>query len=408
MSNSVERVELPKSLIYIGGFAFSNFNILKSIEIPNSVDSIGLFAFFGCDQLKNINIPNSVKSIGECAFWGCEQVESITLPNSLKKIGISAFERCTKIQVIKIPNSVMSLGKQSFEECTSLKKIELSNKIKQIDTSTFSRCKNLEEIQIPYSVVKINAWAFEECTNLRSIVIPNPNVSIDKEAFKNCHNVNIIDASTLAINEVNEIKEANSETDNNNGLLYKGIYTISGQARSQTTGGYTGIAAQDLVTEIEIYNDSIIVGFEKCKYSRSTNTERVYESSDFGWYGNTSYNSYYVDENFNIRKVNTFSTQFGTEWFEYQVSKGRCTMPNNYQGQTTTSYETQRTPVRQRCRVCQRNPGVCYVCNGKREIPASVNYSTGEAIMGKCRSCNNTGICSACGGDGWIEEGVEF
>mgnify|MGYP004538981583 CR=1 FL=1 len=66
----------------------------KTYDIPSSVTWIGGSAFSGCSSLTSINIPNSVTSIGENAFYGCSSLTSINIPNSVTSIGYSAFLNC--------------------------------------------------------------------------------------------------------------------------------------------------------------------------------------------------------------------------------------------------------------------------------------------------------------------------
>ena len=214
-------------------------------------------------------------------------------------------------------------------------------------------------------------------------------------------------------------KSYSSSNSNNSSseLRYKGIYTISSQGRSQTYGGYTGVAGPDIETVIEIYDDYIMIGTEKCKFNKVQGGEKVYVSSGWGFGGSNTYSSYYVNSNYNIRRVDTFSNQFGTDWFEYEVVKGRCTMPK-YQpqfggssssggggstyGSGGSNYNQNQTGKKGRtaCRSCMYTNGKCSVCKGTgRQTSSAVGYSTKT----QCRNCGGSGRCPTCGGDGWID-----
>lgn len=78
-SQTFNTVELPNTVITIGGCAFWNLNNLTSITIPNSVTSIEPVAFFNCTSLKNITIPSSVTSIGENAFYNWTSSQTISI-----------------------------------------------------------------------------------------------------------------------------------------------------------------------------------------------------------------------------------------------------------------------------------------------------------------------------------------
>ena len=76
---------IPKSLktvIITGGseispYAFEGCNSLTSIEIPDSIISIGGQAFYGCYSLTSIEIPDSIISIGAYAFIYCNNLTRV-------------------------------------------------------------------------------------------------------------------------------------------------------------------------------------------------------------------------------------------------------------------------------------------------------------------------------------------
>ena len=202
---------------------------------------------------------------------------------------------------------------------------------------------------------------------------------------------------------------------NSSELRYKGLYTISSQGRSQTTGGYTGYYGSDYITEIQIYDDYILVGTEKCEFDKVQGSERVYSNSGFSFGGNSTYSRYYVDPNYNIRKVDTFNDQFGSDWFEYEVAKGETTMPkyqprfsnsspsyggssSSYQSGSSQNTRQNSTKHRTACRSCMYTNGKCSVCKGTgRQTSSGGGYSTKT----QCRNCGGSGRCPTCGGDGW-------
>lgn len=68
----VKSIKLPKTLKYIGDYAFCNCSI-TSIVIPDGVIKIGEAAFERCN-LKEVTIPSSVKEIKKAAFAGSNSV----------------------------------------------------------------------------------------------------------------------------------------------------------------------------------------------------------------------------------------------------------------------------------------------------------------------------------------------
>ena len=191
--SSLESIEIPNSVTFIGNDAFRGCSNLTSIEIPNSVTSIGDGAFRYCSNLTNIEIPNSVTSIGDLAFHGCSSLMSIKLPDNIKSIGTSAFNRCSSLESIEIPNSVTSIGEAAFYRCSSLESIEIPNSVTSIGGSAFYGCSSLESIEIPNSVTSIRNDVFYECRRLTSIKLPDNIKSIGKYAFYGCSSLENIE-----------------------------------------------------------------------------------------------------------------------------------------------------------------------------------------------------------------------
>ena len=112
--------DIPSSVTWIGGSAFSGCSSLTSINIPSSMTSIEAWAFSGCSSLTSINIPNSVTSIGENAFYGCSSLTSINIPNSVTSIGYSAFLNCSALKAVVLQSNYLQLGRNVFFGCGSI------------------------------------------------------------------------------------------------------------------------------------------------------------------------------------------------------------------------------------------------------------------------------------------------
>ncbi|MCC8155894.1 MAG: leucine-rich repeat protein, partial [Oscillospiraceae bacterium] len=91
-----------------------------SYEIPRSVTWIGFYAFEGNNNLTNVTIPDSVMSIGKYAFCGCSNLTSVTIPESVTTIGSSAFSECSSLTSITLLNASTSIGWGAFDGCSSL------------------------------------------------------------------------------------------------------------------------------------------------------------------------------------------------------------------------------------------------------------------------------------------------
>ena len=56
---------------------FKNCRGLASIDIPNSVIGIGGYAFYGCTSLTSLTIGSNVSSIDDYAFFSCNNLKTI-------------------------------------------------------------------------------------------------------------------------------------------------------------------------------------------------------------------------------------------------------------------------------------------------------------------------------------------
>ena len=181
---SLQSIDIPNSVTYIGEDVFYYCELLQSIEVAEgnqyfaSIDGVlfskDLTHIISYPQAKygsQYTIPDSVTHINNGAFHKCDALQSIDIPNSVTHIGNVAFYYCESLQSIDIPNSVTHIGDSAFEECTALQSIDIPNSVTHIGYSAFSDCKTLQSIDIPNSVTHIGDYAFSGCEALQSIHI---------------------------------------------------------------------------------------------------------------------------------------------------------------------------------------------------------------------------------------------
>ena len=212
-------MNIPNSVTYIEGHAFSGCSGLTAVNIPNSVTFIGSYAFWDCSRLTAVNIPNSVTYIGSDAFSGCSGLTAITvasdnpkydsrnncnaiietssnelvlgcknttIPNSVTSIGEGAFFSCSDLTDVDIPNSVTSIGSYAFWDCSRLTAVDIPNSVTSIGKRAFYGCSGLTAVNIPNSVTSIGNSAFSGCSGLTTVDIPNSVTSIGSDAFWGC------------------------------------------------------------------------------------------------------------------------------------------------------------------------------------------------------------------------------
>lgn len=153
---SLEKVELPTNLIYIGPNAFRETGI-KTIKLPSTVKTIGKRAF-EYSTLTSINLED-VKSIGERAFNGAKELNCDINLSNIDSIPPHAFAG-TNIHSVSLSSTLRIINDYAFDS-TPIAKIELPETLEYIGTDAFYYCRNLTEINVPSSIKQIGARAFD-------------------------------------------------------------------------------------------------------------------------------------------------------------------------------------------------------------------------------------------------------
>ncbi|MGS2977398.1 leucine-rich repeat domain-containing protein, partial [Escherichia coli] len=85
---SLNSVEIPASVVYLGEWSFSSCKHLKSLIFADRclLKSIERGAFRGCASLSAVSFSEqgSLRIIGNEAFYECSAISSLDLPQSLE------------------------------------------------------------------------------------------------------------------------------------------------------------------------------------------------------------------------------------------------------------------------------------------------------------------------------------
>ena len=168
---------------------FSGCSSLERVNIPRNIAFIGECCFDQCQKLKKLDIPDEVESILKCAFYQAG-IESFVQPKSLRYIGYAAFEdtqnlkalelhdvlvegdafMCSALETVTL-NNITTIPKDCFRKCRSLKNVTM-NGVKRIMSGAFCGCTSLEEVRMSVADdVFIDETAFDECTNMKKIFV---------------------------------------------------------------------------------------------------------------------------------------------------------------------------------------------------------------------------------------------
>ena len=97
-----------------------NVMTIKECTIHSNTKFINSEAFKDCVSLEKVDMPDTVISIGESAFENCKELATVSLSKSLKRIEKSAFRKCSSLQIVEIPQSVEEIKLWAFDGCTSI------------------------------------------------------------------------------------------------------------------------------------------------------------------------------------------------------------------------------------------------------------------------------------------------
>ena len=116
----------------IGANAFVWCKAVKNVnfEAGSALKEIHLNGFHSLVQLTSIELPASLVEIGGAAFYGCTALQTVSFqdPEKLTIIEDSAFGSCKALEHFNsnvdgkcdIPQNVVSIGGMAFQYCTSL------------------------------------------------------------------------------------------------------------------------------------------------------------------------------------------------------------------------------------------------------------------------------------------------
>ncbi len=143
------------------------------IVIKEGIKFISHSAFKGFRNLEKIILPKSLVYIDKFAFNGCCSLATITFTSNVELSGCSALEE--SLWYKNQPQGVVYAGVNAIGykgEMPKNTEIEIKEGTKYITFRAFASQKNLEKVTLPQSIVKIGFEAFQYCENLKTVCIP--------------------------------------------------------------------------------------------------------------------------------------------------------------------------------------------------------------------------------------------
>ena len=179
---SLEKINFPSELIYIGDFCFFRTKI-SNINFGKKLKEIGSFAFSNCGIVGTVDL-SSVENIGSFAFSANEKLREVILGEKLTQLEERVFSSCYGLKKINFPKSLVTIGDSCFSQ-TGLRIAVFGENLRGIGARTFENCVDLNEIYFPESLEKIGNFAFAEAS-VETLTIPKNLTVIGFGAFQNC------------------------------------------------------------------------------------------------------------------------------------------------------------------------------------------------------------------------------
>lgn len=250
-------ISLPKTLRYIGNYAFAYLPSMQYIEIPENVTTMGNSIFYDSNNLKTIKInavtppmvgsfsgtdkrkvyvpDGSLHAYRSANPWtGCvlvggegtsvsiahvtagelghvildeatylQEVNKLTIVSgNLNNDDWKTLKSMTNLVELDISGmAVTSIPSSAFSNKWGLEKIVLPKKLETIGNSAFSGT-GIKEIELSESLTTLDSHAFQNCTSLVSIKIPDKITKISYGTFEGCSNLQSVSfPSTLTLIE---------------------------------------------------------------------------------------------------------------------------------------------------------------------------------------------------------------
>lgn len=179
-NDTVQELYISNGVEELGVNAFKNFTSLKKVEIPDSLIYIGGGSFKNTPWYDNLDSEFCIIGNGTLIKY-CGNDEKIQLPEKVKIIDGAVFENFDGAKEIVIPESVVYIGDSAFKNCTAV--VSGGSSVKHIANNAFFGSATVEnangfltmgkgcmiaykiengEIYIPDSVRQISGINFSE------------------------------------------------------------------------------------------------------------------------------------------------------------------------------------------------------------------------------------------------------
>ena len=169
MVNSLTEINIPSSVINLGGGAFSSNKVTGTKAIiygrnsDGTIDYTTLNSYAGKEAI-NFNFPDPIKEISSYAFR-VVKMNNLTIPGNIKLHDSSFY--LSYIDNLVLEEGIEHIGKETFNEC-GIKNVTFPNSLKSIDDRAFIK-NNLTQINLGSNIQTIGNDAFKSVNGYNPI-----------------------------------------------------------------------------------------------------------------------------------------------------------------------------------------------------------------------------------------------
>lgn len=226
----IPSVFLGMPVVEIGPGAFVFNQTLTSIDVPDSVIRIGGFAFAYMAVIDEVIIGSGLEELGYAAFVGSESLTSVIITSELMTyLDEHTFSSCVNLVEVVLPDSITNIGSYAFENTFNLRVLEFPAALEVVSNGAFHN-SGLEVVNLPDGVITIGNQAFAFAAYLKEFHFGSQLENIGERVFIGCASVELV---SLHVDNVHfKIIDDVLMTNDEKGLIWylpynaNGIYTL--------------------------------------------------------------------------------------------------------------------------------------------------------------------------------------
>ncbi len=195
-NGTIETINFPASMKYIGSWAFMECSALQSVQLPDGIEKTDSCAFRHCVSLESVDLGSGIQEVGYGTFIDNPGLTTITFPASVSIIGSYVVDKCANLTTVTInseslervgymafaesgiteiifPETVNKIENAAVRDCDALTHCVLPTNLTEVPAQMFSLCDNIEEIELPEGYTALTAECFYGCLKLKTINLDN-------------------------------------------------------------------------------------------------------------------------------------------------------------------------------------------------------------------------------------------